>query len=87
MTEGMLENLMGGGVNGSGNQDGRGAPNLKIHPRGLNFIDFIDVSVTSTNKFSKNCFAFSNFIILSNYRPLTLYYYICKFPSIDMPLL
>ena len=35
MTEGMLENLMGGGVNGSGNQDGRGALNLKIHPRGL----------------------------------------------------
>ena len=34
MTEGMLENLMGGGVNGSGNPDGRGALNLKIHPRG-----------------------------------------------------
>ena len=29
--EGMLENLMGGGVNGSGNPDGRGALNLKIH--------------------------------------------------------
>ena len=33
-TEGMLENLTGGGVNGSGNPDGRGALNLKIHPRG-----------------------------------------------------
>ena len=28
MTEGMLENLMGGGVNGSGNPDGWGALNL-----------------------------------------------------------
>ena len=35
--------------------------------------DFIDVSITSINKFSKNCFAFSNFIILSNYRPLTTF--------------
>ena len=33
-TEGMLENLTVGGVNGSGNPDGRGALNLKIHPRG-----------------------------------------------------
>ena len=33
-TEGMLENLTGGGVNGSGNSDVRGALNLKIHPRG-----------------------------------------------------
>ena len=32
----MLENLTGGGggVNGSGNPDGRGALNLKIHPQG-----------------------------------------------------
>ena len=34
MTEGMLENLRGGGVNGSGNPEGRGALNLKIHPWG-----------------------------------------------------
>ena len=34
-TEGMLENLMGGGVNGSGNPDGRGAQNLKIHSQGV----------------------------------------------------
>ena len=33
-TKGMLENLTGGGVNGSGNPDGRGALNLKIHRRG-----------------------------------------------------
>ena len=33
-TEGMLENLTGGGVNGSGNSDVRGALNLKIHPQG-----------------------------------------------------
>ena len=34
-TEGLLEVLTGGGgVNGSGNPDGRGALNLKIHPRG-----------------------------------------------------
>ena len=32
--EGMLENLTGGGINGSGNPDGRGALNVKIHPRG-----------------------------------------------------
>ena len=32
--EGMLENLTGWGVNGSGNPDGWGALNLKIHPRG-----------------------------------------------------
>ena len=32
--EGMLENLTGGGVNGSENPDGSGALNLKIHPRG-----------------------------------------------------
>ena len=34
MMEGMLENLTGGGVNGFGNSDVRGALNLKIHPRG-----------------------------------------------------
>ena len=34
MTEGMLENLTGEGVNGSGNPEGRGALNLKIHPWG-----------------------------------------------------
>ena len=33
-TEGMLANLTGGGVNGSGNPDARGPLNLKIHPRG-----------------------------------------------------
>ena len=38
MTEGMLENLMGvgdggRGVNGSGNPDGRGTLNQKIHPQ------------------------------------------------------
>ena len=32
--EGMLENLTGGGVNGSGKPDGRGALNPKMHPRG-----------------------------------------------------
>ena len=34
--EGLLENLTGGGggVNGSGNSDVRGALNLKIHPQG-----------------------------------------------------
>ena len=29
--------------------------------------DFIDVSIATMDKFSKNCFAFSNFIFLSNY--------------------
>ena len=72
MTEGMLENLTGWGVNGSGNSDVRGALNLNIHPQGLTF-DFIDVSIATIDKFSKNCFAFSNFVILSNYRPLTTF--------------
>ena len=64
--EGMLENPTGGGVNSSGNSDVGGALNLKIHPRGVTF-DFIDVSIATMDKFSKNCFAFSNFIFLSNY--------------------
>ena len=70
-TEGTLENLTGGGggVNGSGNPDGRGALNLSS---GVTF-NFIDISIASINKFSRNCFAFSNFIILSNYRPLTTF--------------
>ena len=34
MMKGMLENLMGGGVNSSGNPDGRGALNLNIYPQG-----------------------------------------------------
>ena len=75
MTEGMLENLTGGGVNGSGNPDGRGVLNLKYikYILGGNFIDFINVSIASFDTFSKHCFAFSNFIILSNYRPLTTF--------------
>ena len=35
--------------------------------------NFIDVSMASIDEFSKNCFAFSNFVILSNYRPLTTF--------------
>ena len=72
--EGMLENLTGGGggVNGSGNSDVRGALNLKNTSSGVTF-DFINVSIATIDKFSKNCFAFSNFIILSNYRPLTTF--------------
>ena len=74
--ERQLENLMevGRGVNGSENPDGRGALNLKIQPREVTF-DFIDVSIASINPFSTIycCFAFSNFIILSNYRPLTTF--------------
>ena len=52
--EGMLENLTGGGVSSSGNPDERRALNLKIHPRGLIIFDFIDVSIASIYKFSKN---------------------------------
>ena len=72
MTEGMLENLTGGGVNGSGNPDGRGALNPKYILGGRLSISSM-FSVASIDKFSKNCFAFSNFIILSNYRPLTTF--------------
>ena len=48
--------------------------------------DFINVSIASINKFLKNCFAFSNFITLSNYRPLTTLFCF-KFPSIGSPSL
>ena len=78
-TEGMLENLTGGGVNGSGNSDVRGGSEPKNTSSGVTF-DFIDVSIASINKFSKNCSALSNFIILSNYRPVTTFFF--KFPSI-----
>ena len=68
----MLENLTGGGgVDGFGNPDGGGSE-PKNTSSGVTF-NFIDVSIASINKFSKNCFAFSNFIILSNYRPLTTF--------------
>ena len=66
----------GGGINGSGNQDGRGALNLKLHSRGYNFWFHLCFNhfTRSINKFSKNCFVFPNFIILSNYvRPLTTF--------------
>ena len=69
-TEGMLENLTRGSINGSGNSDGRGDSELKNTSLGVTF-DFIYVSIAPINKFSTNCFVFSNFIILSNYRPLT----------------
>ena len=62
----------GGGGNGSGNPDGRGALYLKIHPRGVTF-NFIDVLIALIDKFAKNCDALSNFIILSNYGPLTTF--------------
>ena len=71
-TEGMLENLTGGGVNGSGNPLTGEGSEPKNTSSGVTF-DFIDVSIASIDKFSKNCFAFSNFIILSNYRPLTTF--------------
>ena len=68
----MLENVTGGGVNSSGNPDGRGALNLHIHSQGVTF-NFIEVSIASITTFLRDCFAFSNFIILSNYRPLTTF--------------
>ena len=68
----MLENLMGWGVNSFGNPDLRWGSEPKNTSSGVTF-DFINVSITSTDKLSKNCFAFSNFIILSNYTPLTTF--------------
>ena len=73
--EGMLENLTGGGLMALEIQTwggGWGGSEPKNTSLGVTF-DFIDVSIASINKFSKNCFAFSNFIILSNYRPLTTF--------------
>ena len=58
----------------NGFADGRGALNLKIHPQGLLSISFMfQPLAVSVGKFSKKCFAFSNSIILSNYRPLTTF--------------
>ena len=56
----MLENLTGGAV---GNPEARGGSEPKNTSLGVTF-DFIDVSIASIDKFSKNCFVFSNFIIL-----------------------
>ena len=47
VTEGMLENLTGGGVNSSGNSDGRGALNLKIHSLTEVTFDFMFQSLQS----------------------------------------
>ena len=47
---------------------------------------FIDISVASIDKFSKNCFAFLNFIILSNYRHLSTFI-LYKFLSMGSPSL
>ena len=82
----MLENLTGGGggaVNGFGNPDGRGGSEPKNTSSGVTF-NFIDVSIALIDKFYENCFALSNFIILSNYRPLTTYFFI---PLIGSPSL
>ena len=53
-------------------QMGGGLCTLKIHPQGVTF-NFIDVSIALINKFAKNFYALSNFIILSNYGPLTTF--------------
>ena len=71
-TEGILENLMGGGVNGSGNPDGWEGSEPKNTSSGVTF-NFIDVSIALIDKFSNNCFTPSNFIILSNYGPLNTF--------------
>ena len=47
MMEGMRENLMGGGVNGSGNPDRRGALNLNIYPPGSLSISLMFQSLQS----------------------------------------
>ena len=72
-TEGMLENVTGGEVNSSGNPDGRGARSEPTHTSSGVTFNFIEVSIASINTFSRDCFAFSNFIILSNYRPLNTF--------------
>ena len=48
--------------------------------------DFIDVSIASIDKFSKNCFAFSNNFYYS-FKLQTSYHIYFKFPSIGLPLL
>ena len=48
--EGMLENLMGAGVNGFGNPDGREALNLKLHPRELRSSMFPSLQLKSFQK-------------------------------------
>ena len=51
-------------------QRGGGSWNVKIHPQGLLSILLI---FQLLQLIKKNCFAFSNFIILSNYRPLNTF--------------
>ena len=74
MTEGMLENLTrgGGGSQRLWKSRGEGGSEPKNTSLGVTF-NFINVSTASIDKFSNNSFAFSNFIILSNYRPLTTF--------------
>ena len=73
MTEGMLENLTRGGGELTALEIQRGGGSEpKNTSLGVTF-NFINVSTASIDKFSNNSFAFSNFIILSNYRPLTTF--------------
>ena len=56
----------GGGFNVSRDSDGTGILNLNLHPPSR--VTFINVSIVL-----KNCYAFSNFITLSNCSPLTTF--------------
>ena len=65
----ILQNVMGeGGLLPLGIQRRGSEP--KTTSCGVILIDF---SIASIDKFSKNCFAFVNFIILSNYRHLSTF--------------
>ena len=70
--EGMLKILMGGGLTALEIQTGGGLWTSKYILGGLTF-NFINISIVSIDKFSKNCYALSSFIFLSNYRPLTIF--------------
>ena len=68
--EGMPENLTGGLRLWKSRREGGFEPKNTSSRVATNFID---VSIALIDKFSKNCFALSNFIILSNYGPLTTF--------------
>ena len=74
MTEGMLENITRGGGGGKRLWKSRweGGSEPKNTSSGVTF-NFIDVLITLIDKFAKNCYALSNFIILSKYGPLTTF--------------
>ena len=80
--EGMLKILTGGGVNSSGNSDGRGSLNVKIHARGLLSILLM---FQLLQLIKKKLLCIVQFYY--SFKLQTSYHIYFKFPSIGSPLL